>query len=47
MGCYSGTITLEFEGTNSEKQMMENLLQIMEPGSTKAWSLPVNMDYDC
>lgn len=46
MGYYSGNLNLEFEGTKSEKQMMENLLQIMEPDSDKRWSLPVNEHYD-
>ena len=30
MGYYLGNLELEFEGTKSEKQMMERLLQIME-----------------
>lgn len=47
MGYYSGSITLEFEGTDCEKQMMENLLQLMEPGSDEEeWTLPVDEYYD-
>ena len=47
MGSYSGTVSLDFEGTNCEKQMMEKLLQLMEPGSDEEkWTLPVNKEYD-
>ena len=47
MGCYSGNISLDFDGTNCEKQMMEKLLQLMEPGSDEEeWTLPVNREYD-
>ena len=45
MGCYSGNISLDFDGTNCEKQMMEKLLQLMEPGSDEEeWTLPVNKE---
>ena len=47
MGCYSGNISLDFDGTNCEKQMMEKLLQLMEPGADEEkWTLPVNKEYD-
>ena len=46
MGYYSGSIFLDFEGTNCEKQMMEKLLQLMEPGSDEEWTLPLNDYYD-
>ncbi len=47
MGNYSGRIKLEFEGTKSEKQMMEKLLRLMEPGaSEEQWQLPINDYYD-
>lgn len=46
MGYYSGNLSLEFEGNKSEKQMMENLLQIMEPNSEVEWSLPIDEYYD-
>jgi len=46
MGYYSGSITLDFDGTNCEKQMMEKLLQMMEPEAEWEWTLPVNEDFD-
>lgn len=45
MGYYCGSIELDFEGTNCEKQMMEKLLQLMEPNS-REYSLPLNKFYD-
>lgn len=46
MGYYSGRITLEFDGTTCEKQMMETLLQLMAPESNEDWSLPLNEEYE-
>ena len=46
MGYYSGTISLDFDGTNCEKKMMEKLLQLMEPGFYREWTLPVNEFFD-
>ena len=46
MGSYSGRITLDFEGTVCEKQMMEKLLQLMDPENGEEWTLPVDEDFD-
>ena len=46
MGYYSGSIELEFDGTDCEKQMMENLLQIMEPEAEEEWTLPLDEEFD-
>ncbi len=46
MGYYSGRITLDFSGTNCEKQMMEKLLQLMEPESEVEWALPLDEVFD-
>lgn len=46
MGYYSGSIKLDFEGTNCEKQMMEELLQMMEPEAEEEWTLPLDEEFD-
>ncbi len=46
MGYYSGSITLEFDGTDCEKQMMEELLQMMEPEAEEEWTLPLDEEFD-
>lgn len=46
MGYYSGCISLEFDGTDCEKQMMEKLLQMMEPEAEVEWTLPLDEQFD-
>ena len=46
MGYYSGRIKLEFEGTNSEKKMLEKLLTLMDTDDVVEWNLPLDEQFD-
>ena len=46
MGYYSGRIKMEFEGTSSEKKMMERLLTLMDTEDVIEWNLPLDEQFE-